>query len=150
MSTLIVEELLPDTPITQEFRVERDVSLAYIRPWVYIAGTLADGDLQLEVLEDATVLRTYTINFADINAVKTDAYAHGYLRFDVEPLVLHRDFSELNTAYTLRFTMINHTEDENNYLALVRGWEDPIYEAYGDTTYNTENPFGIEFYEYKE
>ena len=155
MSTLLVDEMFPGVEINQEIRITKDISVAHIRPWIYKHGTLVDGDFELTILQGATELLTVSINFLDINAAFTQAFAHGSLRFDFDNLILHVEEGEIETDYTLRFRMINHTLDEANFLGLVRRWEAKTYPTYGDGVVGGEapndavEPFGLEIFEYK-
>lgn len=155
MSTLIVDELYDGVTFEQEFKIQRDTNLAHIRPWVYKHGTLQDGDFQCQVLEGATVLATATINYATINAEFTDNYAHGFIRFDFDSLALHVPEGSAEGTYKLQFSMQSHTTDTNNFLGIVRRWEDKTYETYGTGVSGGEaqndmiEPAGLELFEYK-
>lgn len=155
MSTLLVDELKPGVVIEQKFKITKDISIAHIRPWVYLHGTLADGQLQLTVLQGATSLITIELDYTEINEAKIEPYAHGSLRLDFDNLILHVEEDQLETEYTLRFEMINHTFDSANFIGLVRRWEAKTYPTYGNGVSAGEaindaiEPFGLEIYEYK-
>lgn len=156
MSTLLVDELYPGIQFDQKVTIFRDLNVRHIRPWIYVQGTLVDGDFQLEILDGATVLATSTINYADINAGKTETYAHGYIRFDFDSLALHVPENETSKEYTFRFTMQNHTEDTSNFLGICRIWDIKFYDIYGDDVVNNEppndsvEPAGLEIYEVRK
>lgn len=152
MSTLIVDELFPGVNFDQKVKIARNINVKHIRPWVYLRGTLPDGDFTLEVIQGATTLATSTINYTDINAAKTLTYAHGFIRFDFDSLALQVAEGNTEEEYTFRFYMNNHTEDQNNFLALVRNWDIKIYPAYGDAVdgegvNDMVEPAGLEIYE---
>lgn len=155
MSTLLIDELFPGITFDQNFKILRDTNVACVRPWVYLEGTLVDGDFQLEVLDGATVLATSTINYTTINTAKTETYAHGYMRFDFDSLALHIPEGASEKEFTFRFTMQNHTKDLNNYLAISRIWDIRFYSIYGSGVVAGEppndsvEPAGIEIYEQK-
>lgn len=155
MSTLIVDPLFSGIIFTQNIKVSRDISVAHIRPWVYLQGTLADGDFQCRVLQGGTELAVSTIPFTSINAAKTETYAHGFIRFDFESLILHRAEGEEDTDYTFEFSMINHTSDPVNYLGIAREWDVASAIVYGDVDGSGEpvndqiSPAGYEIYEYR-
>jgi len=132
MSTLIIDEMYPGVEFAQTVKIFRDTNLAHVRPWIYLEGTLADGDFQLEVLQGANVLATSTINYVDINDAKTETYAHGFIRFDFDSLSLLVSEGNTDEEYIFRFSMINHTKDTSNYLAIARNWDIKIYPTYGD------------------
>ena len=156
MSTLVIDELYPGVVFSQNFKILNDVGLKHIRPWIYVQNTLVDGDLQLEILEGATVLKTVTINYALINAAKDDTFVHGYLRFDLENLVLRIPQGSTEHEYTIRLEMINHTLDTTNYLAVCRQWDHKSYSLYGSGVVGDQapndmvEPLGLEFYNLKE
>jgi hypothetical protein len=155
MSTLLVDELFPGAEFNQDFKIFRELNVGSVRPWVYLEGTLADGDFTLEVLDGATLLATSTITHTQINAAKTETYAHGYMRFDFDSLALHIPEGETEKEFTLRFSMQNHTKDISNYLAIARIWDLKFYDIYGTDVTNNEppndsvEPAGIEIYEQK-
>lgn len=154
MSTLLVDELYPGVTFVQKFKVNRDTNLAHVRPWIYKHGTLVDGDFQLEVKQGATTLVTKTLNFATINAAFTETFAHGYIRFDFDALSLRVAQGNTEEEYELHFSMINHTQDTNNFLGIVREWDGRKYTIYGDDLVNGQppndavEPGGFELFEY--
>ena len=155
MSTLIVDPLFNGVTFPQKIKVSRDVSVAHIRPWVYMNDTLVDGQMQCRILQGATELIVTTIDFSLINAAKTETFAHGYLRFDFDSLILHRAEGEEDTEYTFEFSMINHTTDQNNYIGIVREWDIASGIVYGDVDINGDpindqiSPSGYHIYEYR-
>lgn len=155
MSTLLIDELFDGVTFNQPVKITKDLNVVHIRPWIYKHGTLVDGDFQVEVLDGATVLTTATINYADINTEFTDAYAHGFLRFDFDSLSLRVGDAAVEKEYTFRFTMQNHTTDQNNFLGIVRRWETKVYDTYGTGVTNNEapndsvEPAGLEIYSYE-
>lgn len=154
MSELLVDELYPGVEFTQNFKITRDINISHIRPHIYLHGTLVDGEFQCEVLQGATVLVTKTLDYTLINAVKTETYAHGFIRFDFDPLTLRVDEGSVEEEYSLRFSMINHTKDTGNFLGISRNWDLKIYDTYGNGVINNQapndsiEPAGIEVYEY--
>jgi hypothetical protein len=154
MSTLLIDELYPGQVFSQKIKISKPISIAVIRPWIYKQGTLVDGDFQLEVLQGATVLITKTIGFADINSGISSPYAHGYIKFEFDVLQLNVSEGNLEEEYTLRFSMINHTLDTSNYIAIVREWDDKKYIIYGDQVaqepqHDFLEPAGYELYVYR-
>lgn len=153
--TLLVDELYPGVVFEQNFRIQKSISVPAIRPWIYKQGTIADGDLTLEVWQGADLLKTAVINFADINAGITATYAHGFIRFDFDPLQLNHDRAQEWTEYTLKLYMDNHTKDVNNFVAATRRWELKTYNTYGDGVVDNEapndfvEPLGVELYKWR-
>jgi hypothetical protein len=149
MSKLIIDELFDGVTFTQHVRLKRTVTVAYIRPWIYKQGTLVDGDFRLQIYDGATLLKTVDIPYTTINAAFTEDYAHGYLRFDVEPLNLNVADDEVNHVYEFRFSMVNHTTNLNNFISVCREWDDRKYPLYGTTPLNDMiEPLGYEIYNF--
>lgn len=155
MSTLIVDPLFNGITFSQSVKVSRDVSVAHIRPWVYLNDALVDGDFQCRVLQGTTELAVVTIPYTDINTAKTETYAHGYIRFDFESLILHRAEGEEDTEYIFEFSMINHSTNPTNYLGVVREWDIASGIVYGDVDGNGDpvndqiSPAGYHIFEYR-
>ena len=155
MSTLLIDQLFSGVTFVQPIKVSRDISIAHVRPWVYIQGPLATGDFQCRVLQGGTVLATSTINYVDINSALTETYAHGYLRFDFESLILHRAEGEEDTEYIFEFSMINFTNSPTNFLAICREWDIKSGITYGDVDGNGDavndaiESCGYEIFEYR-
>lgn len=155
MSTLLIDELHPGVVFEQPIKIPRNMSIAHIRPWIYKHGIIQDGDFQLQVFDGATLLATSIINYQDFNAAFTENYAHGYIRFDFDALQLNVPDIAIDKEYILKFSMINHTLDLNNFIAIVRQYEQKIYDTYGNVIggegiSDTIEPAGIELYEYIE
>lgn len=150
MSTLVVEELRPGTVFVQNFTIDRTVSIAHIRPWVLVNGVLLDGDFVCRVKEGSTVLREVSLNYVDINAAMTDTYAHGFMRFDINPLVLHVPDGQATAAYIIEFEMINHTFAANNFIGINRSWENKIYPVNYTPPNDIAEPSGVEIYEWRQ
>lgn len=155
MSTLIIDELYDGVVIDQTIKINRDLSVSHIRPWIYKEGTIVDGELRLTILQASVELLTVEITTNELNKIP-EPYSHGFVRFDFDNLVLHVEEGEIETEYTLRFQMVNHTTDRSNYIALVRRWEAKTYPTYGDGVIDNEapndyiEPFGLEIFEYKK
>ena len=154
MSTLIVDELNPGVVFSQTIKIKRNTLVRHIRPWIYKQGTLIDGDFKLEVYDGATLLATDTINYTEINSGITGTYAHGFIRFDFDPLQLNVPEINDEKEYILKFSMINSTLDTINFIAISRQYERKIYPTYGDVDGSGEafndmiEPCGVEIYEY--
>lgn len=150
MSTLLVEELYAGKVFTQNIRISKSIRLMWVRPWIYKQGTLADGQFRLEVYDGANLLKTIEIDYTEINSNITSTYAHGYIRFDVAPLTLNINEDEVNRVYTLKFSMVNHTTDTENFIAICREWNDHKYPLYGTEPVNdSTEPMGYELYVYR-
>lgn len=114
-------------------------------------GTIADGSLNLEVFDGARSLGSKTITAADFNTISA-TYAWGYIAFEFdESITMNIVDGGASVALTLRFTMSGHTEDNNNYVALIRQFENEFVSEFGSrpsAVSNEEdgwyNPYGIE------
>ena len=154
MSTLLVDEMYPGVSFSQPIKITENIMVSHIRPWIYKHNTLTAGDFQLEVYDGATLLATSTLNYITINAGFIQNYAHGYIRFDFDALQLNVPEDATEKEYILKFSMINHTLDANNFIGMVRQYEQKIYPTYGDGVVDNESPndytepAGIEIYQY--
>lgn len=152
MSTLVYDQLRTGVVFNQKIKIRRGDNIAHVRPWIYKQGVLQDGDFKLTVLDGATELATSIINYQDINEAITAPYFHGFIRFDFASLALRIPEGFTEWEYTFRFEMINYTNDAANYIAIVRNWDDRIYEIYGDDLVGGEpkndmvEPAGVELY----
>jgi hypothetical protein len=150
MSKLLVDELFNGVTFSQNIRLHNTVSIAFIRPWIYKQGTLQDGQFRLQVYDDTTLLKQVDIDYTAINAEITLQYAHGYLRFDTEPLVLGVDKDEEYHDFILKFSMVNHTTNAGNYIAICREWDVHKYPIFGVLPINDgTEPAGYELYGYR-
>jgi hypothetical protein len=150
MSTLLVDELFNGVVFEQPIRITKSTQFAYIRAWIYKNGTLASGNLQLQVYDGATLLKTVSIPYADINTNIPLPYAHGYIKFDVSPLALNVNPTETYHEYILKFSMSGYTNDLNNYMAIVREWDGPKYPMVdGYPVNDSEEACGLELYSYR-
>jgi len=154
MSTLLVDELYEDVVFRQPFKILRDINIAHIRAWIYKQGTLVDGDLTCEVYDGATLLATTSINYSVVNAAFSEAYAHGFVRFDFRSLSLRLPEGQTEKEYFIEYSMKNHTTDDANYIGITRRWEEKTYQTYGVGVSNGEapndsvEPSGLELFVY--
>lgn len=151
MSILLLDELTPGVVFVQDIYVTKDVDIAGIRPWVYIQGVLATGDFICRIKDEGgTTLKSTLINYVDINAIGTDTFKHGKILFEFNGATLHLAPGDTSTLYTLEFEMINYVNDPNNFVGIVRDWEDPVWISIDDLPNSNVAPCGIEIFEYKE
>lgn len=153
--TLLIDELFPGIVFEQNFRIQKTISMPHFRPWIYKQGTLVDGELTLEVWQGADLLKTATIAHTTINEEIPGTYAHGQIRFDLDPLQLNHDSTQEWTEYKVRLYMNNHTKDQANFVASVRRYELKFYDTYGDGVVDNEavndfiEPLGFEIYRWR-
>lgn len=149
MSQLIIDELFDGVTFSQNIHITKSIAVAFIRPWIYKQGTIADGKLRLEVYDGATLLKRADIPHALINNNIPGTYAHGYIRFNTAPLALNVADNETEHIYTLKFSMVDHTSNPSNYIAICREWDQHKYPIYGTpSTSDLEEPAGYELYVY--
>lgn len=150
MSTLLIDELKPGVVFEQTIRIYKSIGVAYIRPWVYKNGTLQDGQFRVQVYEGATLLKTVDVDYTEINTGIPSDYAHGYMTIKVDPLALNVDEDTEYVEYILKFSMVNHTLDNNNYIAICREWDDRKYPLFAAEPLNDFNePCGYEIFAYR-
>tara|TARA_Y100001936_G_C16091405_1_gene686519 strand:- start:2722 stop:3195 length:474 start_codon:yes stop_codon:yes gene_type:complete len=153
MSFLCINKFDNDTSeISTGIRFRERCVIHSIRLKVFKCGTLQDGILTLQVLNsNGNLIGSKSLTYEEINNGISGTYAHGYMKFEFsESLVINK--SELNsfTECTLKVVMSDHTEDQNNYIALVRD-ENPYTPEYGERPVNEPNnvwfnPYGLEIY----
>lgn len=153
MSTLLVDELFTGIEVNQTIRINRNISVKTIRPWFYKHGNAPAGTFELSILDGSTVLGTSSIPSTEINSNITGTYAHGFIDFSFDNLILNIPETEETKEYILRFTF-DVPFDNSNFIGLVRRWEAKTYPTYGDGVIGGEapndavEPFGLEIYEY--
>lgn len=154
MSTLIVDELYPNTVFAQRIWVRDTINVTHIRPWIYKQGTLVDGEMICRIKSDLTTIATATLTFEEINAANTSTYSHGFIRFDFNTIILeHKQWnvqSQPYTDYIIEFEMINHTKDITNFVGVCRSWDRETYPPVYPSTNSMVTPVGLEIYTYKE
>ena len=152
MSTLLVTDFITDEVVEMPFKITRTYNISHIRPWIYKEGVLENGTFELYIYDGETLLGGSSIATSDINSVISDTYAHGFVRFDFESLLLHVPERELEKEYTIKF--IYTAPQTTSSLSIVRRWQAKIYDTYGTGVIDNEapndtlEPYGIEFYEY--
>lgn len=130
------------------------MNLAHIRPWIVKWGTILDGDLVLQVLQNDEVLVESVITSAEINVEIPGTYFHGQIRFDFDSLQLNHDRQDLYTEYALKLFMRNHTTNTTNFIGAIRRYELKFYDTYGEGVINNEapndmvEPLGFELFEW--
>lgn len=153
--TLVVDELFDGIEFCQNFRINRSMNIAHIRPWMVKWGTIADGELVLQVEQNDELLIESTIDASVINSEITSTYFHGQIRFDFDSLQLNHDREAEYTEYTVKVFMRNHTTDPNNFMGTIRRYELKFYDTYGDQVENNEapndmvEPLGFELFEWE-
>lgn len=153
--TLVVDELYDGITFPQKFRINRSMSIAHIRPWVIKWGTIADGELVLQVRQNDELLIESIIPSGDINAQIPSTYFHGQIRFDFDALQLNHDRENEYTEYEFHLFMRNHTTDTQNFMGAIRRYELKFYDTYGEDVINNEapndmvEPMGFELFEWE-
>lgn len=155
MSYLAVNSFDDDfTTVDIGMRITESVMIKAIRMKMFKHGTIADGTLTLQVLNDNdTVIGTQSITHTQFNEI-SGTYAHGYINFQFdEQVCINKDENDSYIQLTLRLTMSGHTEDTNNFVALVRQFDGEFVDEYGTrpTSISPEedgwfNPYGVEIY----
>jgi hypothetical protein len=155
VSTLIIDELYTGVIVEQPFKIKRDISIAHIRPWIYKHGLLPTGTFKVSVMQDVTELASSTIEFSTINENILGTYAHGFIRFDFDNLILYVNEKNIETEYLLKFEVINYTTDPDNFIGMCRRYNTKTYPTYGSGVVNNQapndfvEPFGLELFDYK-
>lgn len=139
-------------------RVEAGTVIKAIRFNMLKHGTIADGTLTLDILNvDDVIIGTQVITNIQFNSLG-GTYAHGMIAFIFDnQIAINKDDDSAYIQLKLRLTMASHTEDINNFVALVREFDRPIVEEYGTrpTSEGADqdgwfNPYGVEVYAFKK
>ncbi len=141
------------TTYSMKQKVDSTCRIKSVRMKMIKCGTIADGSLTLDILDGATILGTKTLTYGDFNSIQ-GTYAHGLVSFTFDSqVVINLNRSTTNVELTFRLTMTGHTPDSNNYLGLVRQFENTFITEYGSrpTSISPEddgwyNPFGLEIH----
>lgn len=153
--TLVIDELFNGITFSQNFRIQKSVSIAHIRPWFYKHGILLSGNLICEVWEGLDLLKSVSIPYTTINSEIPGTYAHGQLRFDFDPLQLNHNTVNEWTEYTVKFYMSGYTNNPSAFVGMIRRYELKFYDTYGLDVFSNEapndmvEPLGLELFEYK-
>ena len=148
MSTMIIEPITT-SDLEQDFRLKLNTSLNCLRLHLMKYGT-PSGNLVIEILSGATVIKTITTAYSTLNAEFTKSYGHGVFKFDLDlPLIKNGTYTE----YTLRLSASSY--DASNYYAWVKDWIPEKNNLYGEgnitdgvTPQDTLKPYHFELYEY--
>ena len=130
--TLVIDELFDGITFTQNFRINRTLQLVYFRPWIIKWDTPPAGEMVVQILYNAEVLKEVRLSAATINAAIPATYFHGQLRFDMEPLQLNHDRKQEFTEYQIKIFMDGYVTDSDNFYGLIRRREQKFYDTYGD------------------
>jgi hypothetical protein len=153
--TLLIDELFNGIVFEQKFKIQRHISLAHFRPWMYKHGNLLTGNLTCEVWQDATMLKQVQIPYTTINTEIPGTYAHGQIRFDMDALQLNHNTLNEWTEYKVKVYMSNYTNSSQHFIGTVRRYELKFYDTYGTGVIANEapndmvEPLGFELFEYK-
>lgn len=153
--TLLVDELYPGIVFEQNWRLQETISMPHFRVWIYKQGVIQDGELVLEVWRDGELLTEDRIDHTEINENVPATYAHGYIRFDIDPMQVNHDRKLEWTEYTVKIYMDNHTRDTQRFIGTVREYERKKYDTYGTEVIDNEapndfvEPLGIEIFRWR-
>ncbi len=142
------------TTIDIGMRVTELAMITNVRMNMIKHGTIADGTLTMDILDaGSVVIATKALTAADFNTI-SGTYAHGYVNFAFdEQICVNLLESDTYAQITVRLTMSGHTEDVNNFVGLVRQFDNPFITEYGTRPAPSTpeddgwfNPYGVEVY----
>lgn len=121
MSTLVVIECDPDT-VYQQIVADKNMFVVALRPHLYIHGSPA-GSVKVQVLDtnNRVVAESAT---QTITSLKTESYAHGYIKFDIN--------ASLRKGTSYRLAVVcggGYTFSESNYIGVCLDWDSPKVEC---------------------
>jgi len=143
MSTLLADFFETDIPIEQRLRLRHGIDVHKIRMHVFKYGELLTGDLVIELLDGATVLKTTTYTYTELNTLIGIEYSHGFLSVIEDVRLGGRKSNESSHEYIVRATFSGGHE----LLAWVMEYENPVIDLYGANQDNDAfKPKDLEIY----
>lgn len=153
MSYLAITAFTADlTTISCTQRITSPAAFTAVRARMIKHGTISDGTLTLDILDGATVIGTSSITAAQFESIG-GTYAHGYFTFELDSATVVNLKDTPYKEITYRFSMAGHTYDANNYIGLIRQFDDPFVDEHGVRPVSVSpeddgwfNPYGVEVY----
>jgi len=145
--SIVVFEPITNAGLTQDITLTRSIHLRALRIGIMKHDTL-DGDVIVSLYDGVTLLKSVTVEAADINALGT--YANGFLAFEFDTFL-----GVVRTAGSKEYqikVVYDGTESDTNYIGWNRAHENNIVLAYGsnqsggEPVSDTYSPFEIELY----
>lgn len=155
MSMLVVDQLKNNSNVDINIRTQYSKSIHAVRLKMIKHGVISDGEFKLQLVEGGEVLAESVLDLDELSNLAT--YAHGYFKFELPYTVRVNSSNNVETTdVTFRVTVSNHTDSDDNYLALVKQHEYKYISEFGSypAPANTEaekawySPYGIQLYTY--
>ena len=139
MTTFYGEILSDSQTLDTSIRIDRSIKVKHVRAHLFRQGLLSDGQVEMSIYEGLNLVKTVDIDYADINSVDSNTYAHGWFRFDFE-VPLNHNYENTYTEYTIKLKIKNMT---NKLIWLVSDLNVPLAELHND---NSIYARGLEVY----
>jgi hypothetical protein len=128
MSTLLGYFFHQNEPVSQKFKLVFGQNVYALRPHIFKNGELLDGNLVFELYDNATLLKTETFTYLELNEQIGNNYSHGFITWEVDTRLAGRINGESAHEYELRLT---YTGSDPLKLAWVMEYENLITTMYG-------------------
>ena len=127
---LSVHQLANNETVTTGIRVEKTSTIRAIRLGLFKFDT-PDGILTLTLKDGSTTIGSSTVTMTSLDA-DVGTYFHGYVRFDSPDAGwrINVDNPDDYLELTLEITLSSHTNDNSNYIALIK---QPAQHAFTDS-----------------
>jgi hypothetical protein len=105
----------------------KDKYVKAIRPHLYKHGLLTSGNLIFELYDGATLLKTSTMTYLQLNSFM-DSYSHGHLTWNTDLRLGGRRSGESSHEYTLALTWTG----ADGAISWIMDYEGQHIQSYGD------------------
>lgn len=137
MSTLAVKQLSNNNPISMKIRLDKSETITAFRYHLYKKAS-PDGNIIINFKQNSNIIGTGGLSSEDIGNIP-GTYFHGMVKFNLDnDFKVHFDEDLGYAELEIEVYIENHTDDDNNYIGLVK--ESDVYSEYADDlTYLDEN-----------
>lgn len=119
-------ELLDDSTVDTNVRISSNNNIRHVRAHIMRDGFLTAGQLELSIYDGANLLNISEIDYTELNDISTEAYLHGWVRFDI-PTSLSWEFDTDYSEYTIK---IRYKNKGTGNVWLVSDLNDPIVDLH--------------------
>ena len=154
---LSIDEMKNNDTISTLIRIDKTMTIRALRIGLYKHAT-PDGTLSLAIKDGGTTIASQSLLMSDLDAT-VGSYFHGLVKYELDGLRINLESTEAYKELTLEFTLTGHTDDSDNYIALIKQPQaDQFVDKFGTIAYEDGQsaeqlehfqPFMIELYALK-
>ena len=151
---LCVDQLVNNETISTTVRIEKTMTARYVRLRLFKYDS-PDGTLTIVFKDGATTIGTSSLTLSDL-ATEVGTFFHGYVRFDLGTAGMRVNLkgTEAYKELNIEISLTSHTDDDTNYISLVKNFEGAFVDNYGtidplNTTAEQQThfkPYGMELF----